>query len=70
MLEAEKKIGRKYLDRLFHFVEGSKEEELKQAKSNLHKRIDNAVKFDESTEDWFALMSLVRQLERVKERFK
>ncbi len=64
------KIGREFLDRLFEFVNSTEEKDLIAAKKNLDKRIRNAIEFDEPLEDWYAIMSFIKNLERVKERFK
>ena len=70
MTDAKTGIGRKYLDRLFEFIEGTEKQDLIEARNNLYKRIDNALKFNEPTSDWYALMGLVVSIEKVKEIFK
>jgi hypothetical protein len=70
MTDVKKEIGRKCLDRLFEFIESTEEQDLIEARNNLYKRIDNALKFNEPTSDWYALMGLVVSIEKVKEIFK
>ena len=70
MTDAKKEIGRKCLDRLFEFIESTEKQDLVEARNNLYKRIDNAIKFNEPIEDWDALMGLVISIEKVKEIFK
>jgi hypothetical protein len=70
MTDEKTEIGRKCLDRLFEFINSTEEQDLVEAKNNLYKRIDNAIKFNEPIDDWDALMGLVNTIEKVKERFK
>lgn len=70
MTDVKIEIGRKCLDRLFEFIESTEEQDLIEARNNLYKRIDNAIKFNEPTSDWYALMGLVVSIEKVKEIFK
>lgn len=70
MTDTKKEIGRKCLDRLFEFIGSIEKQDLVEARGNLYKRIDNALKFDEPVSDWYALMGLVKDIERVKEIFE